>query len=51
MGNVTFLSKRASNDSTKLIEAFMVVANEVIAKKFENESASLYKTILEKIVE
>ena len=34
LGNVTFLSKRASNDSTKLIEAFMVAANETIAEHY-----------------
>lgn len=34
LGNVTFLSKRASNDSTKLIEEFMVVANETVAEHY-----------------
>lgn len=39
LGNVTFLSKRASNDSTKLIEAFMVAANETVAEHYKNLKA------------
>ncbi len=39
LGNVTFLSKRASNDSTKLIEAFMVVANETVAEHYTLQKA------------
>lgn len=39
LGNVVFLSKRASNDSTKLIEEFMVVANETIAEHYKNLKA------------
>lgn len=34
LGNVVNLSKRKSDDSTKLIEAFMVVANETVAEHY-----------------
>ena len=39
LGNVRFLSKRDSNDSTKLIEAFMVVANETVAEHYKKLKA------------
>ena len=48
--NVTFLSKRERNDAHKLIENFMVVANETIAKHFSDLKVPFVYRIHEKPV-
>lgn len=48
LGNVTNLSKREHNDSHKLIESFMIVANEVVATHFLNLKTPFVYRIHEK---
>ena len=48
--NVTFLQKRERNDAHKLIENFMVITNEVIAKHFKEKGVPFVYRVHEKPV-
>ena len=48
--NVTFLKKRDRNDAHKLIENFMVVCNETVAKHFKQKGIPFVYRVHEKPV-
>ena len=49
--NVTFLSKRERNDAHKLIENFMIIANETVAKHFCEQNIPFVYRVHEKPVQ